>query len=345
MIQRALGTKNLSRAKWSFVLSGPLSLVTQVIAAALGLVVFSYYANRGCDPVINGDISRADQIIPLYFITVIDYPTVGGFFYAAVICASLSTISSSINAVTAIIWDDVLVTCFKNFSELKQSFVRKVVSVVYGFLLIGGAFILEENKENTTLISFAFAVFGALQGPVLGMFLFAAFLPFTNGVGAFTGGLCAAVVTTWMMAGRISLGLKFQILPLPKAGCIVPTTPGVMHSVTSAMFMGNFTDSTDMYNISSFGADMTTSMMNGTTPKTMLSSSDDRTDLEWFYSISFWYYAMIAVFIVFLVGTVVSLLTWRCTERGTQKKYLFPIIRSFAGQEDVSEFKNQESKF
>ena len=299
---------------------------------ALGLVVFSYYANKECDLLINKDIKRPDQILPLYLNTVIDYSTVGGFFYGSVICASLSTISSSINAVTAVLWEDVLVVCFGKLSDLGQSIVRKIVAIVYGILLIGAAFVLEENKQNATLISIAFSVFGALQGPVLGMFLFAGLVPFSNGIGTFLGGLCAACVITWMMIGRTLLGVYFQRLPIPYSGCIVP----IISDDDDMAYFDSLANFTTTNFTASDALDIHTAMsaINTTTGTMMRSPADETTDLEWFYSISFWYYALIAVIIVFVVGTMVSLLTWRCTNRTTQKKFLFPIVRNFAGKED-----------
>ena len=285
-------------------------LLTQVIAVAVGWVVFAYFANLGCDPIENGDIERADQILPYFIMEVIDYPTVPGFFFASVICGSLSTISSSINAVSAVLWDDVLVNCCGKISEFAQSIIRKVVSVLFGFLIIGAAFILEENRESTTLIGIVFSVFGALQGPVLAMFLFAALLPFSNGIGALTGGICAVGITLWMTVGRTQLGASFQRLPVPESNC----APDVMS--------GNVTEM------------MTSMMSNMTTTEAMMSSSDDRTDLEWFYSISFWYYPLISIIVVFVVGIIVTHLTWCCSAPVPQKKYLFPVIRRCAGEED-----------
>ena len=305
VIQRTLGTKSKSKAQIAYVISAPLFFLTQFIAVAVGWVLFSYYANLGCDPIKNGDVKRPDQILPYFVMEVVDYPTVPGFFFASVVCASLSTISSSINAVSAVVWDDVLVICFGRWSDLGQSIIRKVVSVLFGGLIIGAAFILEVNKESTTLVGIVFSVFGALQGPVLAMFLFAALIPFSNGVGTLSGGVCAIAMTMWMTVGRNELGAGFQRLPVPEAMC--PAT-----------------------NISTVG----TPAMNGTTPMAMMSSSDDRTDLEWFYSITFWYYPLISIIVVFVVGIIVSLMTWRCTTRDTQKKYLFPVIRRCAGKED-----------
>ena len=314
VIQRALGTKSQTRAQVSYIISGPIFLPTQLIAVAVGWVLFSYYADRGCDPIKNNDVKSPDQILPYFIMEVIDYPTVPGFFFASALCGSLSTISSSINAVTAIIWDDILVIFFGRLGDIGQSIIRRVVSVLFGGLIIGAAFILEENRENTTLISIVFSVFGALQGPVLGMFFFAGLFPFSNGLGTLVGGVCAVGMTLWMTVARTELGVNFQLLPVPDAMCPVENV-----SIT-----------------------MVTSGMNMTT-EAMMSSSDDRTDLEWFYAISFWYYPLIAIIVVFVLGTIVSLITWSCTKRDVQRKYLFPLIRKYAGAGEEYEVNSVDS--
>ena len=314
VIQRALGTKSMRRAQWSYIISGPMLLLTQLIAVTVGWVIFAYFAQLGCDPIKDGKVDRADKILPYFVMEVIDYPTVPGFFFASALCGSLSTISSSINAVSAVLWDDVLIHFFGKLPELTQSIVRKVVAALFGCLIIGAAFVLESNKENTTLIGIVFSVFGTLQGPVLAMFFFAALLPFSNGIGALVGGVCALSVTLWMTVGRTQLGAFFQRLPVPQSSC----TPEVMTS------SGNVTQ-------------MVTSMMNATTTTEamILPSEEDRTDLEYFYSISFWYYPLISVIIVFVVDILVTHFTWCCLPEPTpQKKYLFPVVRRYAGKED-----------
>ncbi len=307
VIQRALGTSSKARAQWSYVMSGPLLLLTQFVAVVVGWVLFAYYATTCCDPIKNVDeVDRPDKVLPYFIMEVIDYPTVPGFFFGAVISGSLSTISSSVNSVSAVIWDDVLSNCLGKIPEMAQSVVRKFVSVLFGCLVIGAAFLLEEYKTNSTLVGIVFSVFGALQGPVMAMFMFAAFIPFPSGFGTLAGGICALAVTLWMTVGRTDLGVSFQVYPLPDGGCGISNTTC---SLDESLLPGS-------PDVDWFG------------------------DLDWFYSISFWFYPLISLIIVFIVGTVVSvILLCICkTQTKAKKMHLFHVVRCCVpgdGQKDV----------
>ena len=303
VIQRALGTKSLSRARWSYIMAAPLLFIAQLLSVAVGWVLFAFYASTCCDPLANvAEVAnRPDNVLPYFIMEVIDYPTVPGFFFGAVLSGSLSTISSSVNAASAIIWDDVLSGVLRKKSELVQSVVRKTISLLFGGLVIGVSFILDKYKSSSTLLGMVVSVFGALQGPVMAMFMFAAFIPISSGIGTLVGGICAVVISLWMTIGRTELGIKFQLLPLPDGGC----------------GMSNATCSLDE------------SLLPGS------ANVDWFRDLDWFYSISFFYYPLISIIVVFVIGSMVTMLT-SCSAN-TKVKYLFPVVRLCATEKDTAE--------
>ncbi len=303
VIQRALGTKTLSRAQWSYVMSGPLLCITQFVAVVVGWVLFAYYASTCCDPITHAPEveGRSDKVLPYFIMEVLNYPTVPGFFFGSVICGSLSTISSSINSVSAVVWDDVFARYCRcgRLPELGQAVVRRIISIIFGGLIIGAAFLLNEYKSNSTLVAIVFSVFGALQGPVLAMFFFAALVPFSSGVGTLLGGLVAVGVNLWIIYGRtVTESISFHLLPYPTGGC----------GVTNATCSPSFTDASP--DVDWFG------------------------DLDWVFAISFWYYPLISIVIVFVLGTLASIPFWCEGATRTKKKYLFPLIRFCAGVND-----------
>ena len=146
---------------------------------------------------------------------------------------------------SAVLWDDALIHVFGKLPELAQSIVRKVVSALFGCLIIRAAFVLESNKENTKLIGIVFSVFGALQGPVLAMFFFAAFLSFSNGIGVLVDGSCALGATLWMTIGRTQLGASFQRLQVPENSCtpeVMTSSGNVTQMVTSVINVATTTE-------------------------------------------------------------------------------------------------------
>ena len=107
---------------------------------AVGWVLFAYYANQNCDPLAAGDIANVNQILPRFIVTVVDYPGIPELFFAAVVCGSLSSLSYSLNAVAAVVWDDCLKSCFPNLSELKKASLLKIIATFFGVVCLGAAY-------------------------------------------------------------------------------------------------------------------------------------------------------------------------------------------------------------
>ena len=302
-MQRALGCPTQTVSTISYVIAGPLIFVAYFIAMSVGWVVFAYYADQNCDPLEAGDISNVNQLLPQFLITVVDYPGIPGVFFAAVVCSSLSSLSSSVNSVAAVVWDDCLKGFFPNWSEVKKATFLKFLAVLFGLICLGGAYIF--LYVGGTLISIAISIFGALQGPLMAIMVLACLVPFSNWIGALISGMVALGITMWMMIGRVELGRTFQRLPIPLE-CD-------MNDVA-----GNFT----------------TAMAGNMTTTTAAPESEELSGLDWFYAISLYYYSLIALIIVLILGSLISLVTGYTKPSEVPKKYLGPGLRNCTGSED-----------
>ena len=301
-VQRALGCKSQTQSTVSYFVAAPIIFLAYFVSMAVGWVIFAYYAKEKCDPLVAGDISNVNQVLPRFIITVVDYPGIPGLFFAAVVCGSLSSLSSSLNAVAAVIWDDCLKNCFPNWSELKKASLLKLIAILFGFICLGAAYMF--LYVGGTLISIALSIFGAVQGPIMAVVFLAALVPFSNWIGALVGGVIALTITMWMMIGRVDLGRSFQRLP-------VPSECDVMNDVMNTTMVAD---------------NMTTTAA----PPT----SEDLSDLEWFYAVSLYYYSLIALLMVLVIGTIVSLITGFTKPSEVPKKHLAPGVRSCTGTED-----------
>ena len=301
-VQRALGCPTQTVASVSYFIAGPLIFLAYFVAMSVGWVAFAYFADKNCDPLVAGDISNVNQLLPHFLVTVVDYPGIPGLFFAAVVCASLSSVSSSVNSVAAVLWDDCFKGFFPNWSELKKATFLKVLAVLFGIICLGGAYIF--LYVGGTLISIAISIFGALQGPLMAVVVLACVVPFANWIGALVGGVLALTVTMWMMIGRVELGRSFQRLPVPSE-CDV----NVMTNTTT-MVMENIT--------------------------TTAAPEEDLTGLDWFYAVSLYWYSLIALIIVLVIGSLVSLITGRTKPSEVPKRYLAPGIRNCTGNSNKS---------
>ena len=75
------------------------------LAVVAGLAIFATYAT--CDPLRAGVTSRRDELVPHFVADQLGHvPGLGGLFIACVLSGALSTISSSLNSLAAVTWED-----------------------------------------------------------------------------------------------------------------------------------------------------------------------------------------------------------------------------------------------
>ncbi|TDG96819.1 hypothetical protein EPR50_G00232850 [Perca flavescens] len=136
-VQRYISCKSITHARLSLYINlfGLWSILLCSVFAGMGL--FSVYKN--CDPWTAGLVTAPDQLMPYLVMDILgDYPGLPGLFVAAAYSGSLSTVSSSINALSAVTVED-LIKPYTNISERHLSWIAKGLSLIYGVLCIGMA--------------------------------------------------------------------------------------------------------------------------------------------------------------------------------------------------------------
>ncbi|KAM8972005.1 sodium-coupled monocarboxylate transporter 1-like [Pelodytes ibericus] len=277
-VQRYIACKSIFHAKMSLFVN--LIGLWAILACAVlsGLAMYSIY--KDCDPWTANFVSAPDQLMPYLALDILrNYPGLPGLFVACAYSGTLSTVSSSINALAAVTVEDLIKPNFKSLSEAKLSWISKGTSLLYGAVCIAMAGLASLMGG---LLQAALSIFGMVGGPLLGLFSLGILFPFANSVGAIVGLVSGFAISLWV-------GIGSQIYPplssrsLPKAlsieGC-------------------NFSSPESNWNF-------TTAMPSLTTIVT-----DERPALadNW-YSMSYLYFSTIGTIIAVLVGVIVSLLT------------------------------------
>lgn len=188
----------------------------------MGLVIFANY--HTCDPYRAGLIDRPDEILPFFVAQSLgnDYPGLPGLFVASVFSASLSTLSSALNAMAAIIWDDFLRERLpKNLPESKAVLITKLLAAIIGVLCILFAFL---SSRIGTIFEASYVLAGASVGPIFGLFLMGMLIPSVNGVGGLSGLLIGAMTCTLITIGGITNSRPNLILPTSIEGCFINST-------------------------------------------------------------------------------------------------------------------------
>ena len=71
---------------------------------------FAFYDIHQCDPIQADLVDKPDQLFPLFVMQVMgDIPCVPGLFVAGVFSGALSTVSSGMNSLAAVIIQDIVV--------------------------------------------------------------------------------------------------------------------------------------------------------------------------------------------------------------------------------------------
>lgn len=149
--------------------------------------------------------------------TMSSVPGLAGLFVASVFSGSLSTLSSGLNALATVTWDDLLKPIFRNTPEKTVLWINKFTAIFYGILSIGLAFVV---GRLGTVLQASIALVGAVTGPLMGLFLLGIFFPFSNAIGATIGtiaGFALSMVITGgaMVHKRPKLSLPVGISQCP----------------------------------------------------------------------------------------------------------------------------------
>ncbi|NP_001266967.1 solute carrier family 5 member 8, like [Takifugu rubripes] len=280
-VQRYISCKTLGHAKLSLYLNMVGLWITVSLAMFSGLTMFSIYKN--CDPLGNGDVSTSDGLLPYLVMDILAiYPGVPGLFVAAAYSGTLSTVSSSINALVAVTVEDFVVPLCKNLTDKQVAWMNMGLSVFFGALCIGMAGVA---SMMGSVLQAALSIFGMISGPLLGLYLLGMLFRTSNSIGALTGMIIGLALTLWVGIGGQLYPPTSEMtnpLPLTTAGC---TTPNYTTPVPS------------------------------TSPVTLTQPSNYRPDLaDSWYSLSYLYLAVFGTLITIVSGLLVSIVTGGCKQ-------------------------------
>ncbi|XP_013164739.1 PREDICTED: putative sodium-dependent multivitamin transporter [Papilio xuthus] len=195
-VQRLLTVSTLDRSQQCLWWSWPVLSVLSVVTCISGLAIFAVYED--CDPLASRSISAMDQLMPFYVVDAMrSVPGLAGLFVAGIFSASLSTISAACNALAAVTLTDYVGRWF----QVNPSYVpwlTKIAACVYGLIFLALAFLAQYLGG---VLQAALTIFGAVGGPLLGVFTLGMFTTFANELGASFALLSGMALTLWMSFG------------------------------------------------------------------------------------------------------------------------------------------------
>ncbi|KAH3802762.1 hypothetical protein DPMN_156444 [Dreissena polymorpha] len=290
-VQRYCAVPTLRKAKYAVLLNIGGVFLLILCTCLAGIVMFAYYAQQGCDPLTSKQVANANQLIPYFVMEVLGYPGLPGLFVSCLFSGALSTMSSCLNALAAVTWEDIFKPVIGHkVTERVKTWISKGLVLVYGAAGVGFAFIAQTFGGTVLQASISFT--GAASGPLLGIFLLGGLFPWANWQGCVVGGILGLAFPLWISVGAYGLPSSGYKLDFPTANCS-------MANVTM----------------------VTTTAMTTTTTATVTELSG----VQLLYTVSYLWYPSIGMATVIVVGLFVSLVTgWQKEE--VDPKYLIPFF-------------------
>nr|XP_022326238.1 uncharacterized protein LOC111126119 [Crassostrea virginica] len=306
MLQRYMSISNVRKSQIALFISLPATLLLVSLVCIAGLVIYATY--HACDPLLDGKIISRDQLLPYYVMEALgEIPGVPGVFVACIFSASLSSISSCLNAVSITILEDLIKPAMEYFDKSMtmktEAMLAKLLGILSGILVIAFAFLC--TILGSTVLQIMISVFGLAGGPLLGVIVMGMFFPCVNGAGALAGLIFSTVVMFWIVIGSFVYDVPMPVLPFSTEGC------AIAESTFSYVYNAFTTHISDLNHVNPIQITST------------LAPWVEWSGFKIIYSISFLWYPTVALFVALVVGILISCVTgW--TKKPISPRFVYP---------------------
>ncbi|XP_036147769.1 sodium-coupled monocarboxylate transporter 1 isoform X2 [Monomorium pharaonis] len=219
-VQRCLAMSNLRKTNMAIIIMTVGITCIMSLCCYTGIVIYAVFYD--CDPITTKQIRRRDQLLP-YFVMVLSkaIPGLPGLFVSGLFSAALSTMSTGLNSMSCVIYEDMIKPCLrKPISNVGASRVIKATVVIIGVICMGFVFIVDKLSGLIQSWKSLTAITG---GPLLGMFTLGMLFPMANSKGVFVGAFVSLSLVAWISFGTqaaISNGsIYFPVKPVSIDGC------------------------------------------------------------------------------------------------------------------------------
>lgn len=174
MIQRYMALKNVKAAKTSQIIYVVGITMMTILCVYNGLLLYANYHN--CDPLTTKLAKTGDQLLPLLVIdTFQGLPGLSGMFISGIFSAALSSLSTGLNAMSAVVLEDFVKPFAKEgVSDKAASFIMRGTVLVLGFIVVCMAYVVQHLG---TVLQLSMSLPTACFGPLLGIFFIGFTLP------------------------------------------------------------------------------------------------------------------------------------------------------------------------
>lgn len=201
VIQRYAASKSAKQAKIAMWTCCIFSLPTWALFMFLGTALWVFFQvnpTPEAQAILTGEGgAKAEDILPYFVINFLP-KGMSGLVIAGVLAAAMSSLSSSINSVSAV----SLVDIYKRHIAPEKTdghyvVVAKLIGLGLAVFMIGGAIVLHK-MQNTTLQDSATILTALTAGGLLGIYMLGFFTKTGNDTSILAGIICTMTFTLWM---------------------------------------------------------------------------------------------------------------------------------------------------
>ncbi|XP_052689326.1 sodium-coupled monocarboxylate transporter 1-like [Crassostrea angulata] len=326
-IQRICATESIAEARKSVIFNLPAAVLYETLMTFLGVAIFAYYAMAGCDLKEAGLIQSSNEIVPYFMMEQLsEIPGLSGLFLACLFSATLSTMSSGLSAISALVWEDLIQPYFQCFSLRQGSFVTKTTVPVFAVIIVGMSFLAMNLPGTITQITLG--TLSATSGPLVGVYLLGMAFPWATAKSAVISGTLAFSLCLTMTIGSNLYPTDYpRLKPVPTYGC-----PGTNHSLlesteSNATVNPAITALTGRFDYILTNYSKLPPMAENRTAAAPLEvqSKDDGT--PWLFRVSFLWYHVTGVLTTLVLGIVLSVLSGGLSDVPCEERFVFPFVR------------------
>jgi solute:Na+ symporter, SSS family len=213
MVQRYLIAESDQAASRAALWNGLLCVPVWAIFMLIGATLYGFYLKSGLTPP-----AVPDEVVP-YFIAHQLPVGIVGLMLAAILAASMSSISPDLNSIGTAFTADLMGYIAPKMSDRAKLLTGRIAVAVAGLVALLVALVMAPKGGGATIMERAVTIAAILSGGMLGLFFLGFLTRTATRRGCYIGLLACALFTAWatLTSGRepmVDLGLNFSLNPI-----------------------------------------------------------------------------------------------------------------------------------
>lgn len=201
VVQRYIVTDSMAETKKALITNAKLVACVPIFFFGVGAALYAYYQQN---PQLISEGFNTGGILPFFVIS--EMPAgIAGLIIAAIFAASQSSISSSLNSISACYTTDVYARFGATKTSEQKLYSGRFITVVAGVLGVMSSTYLIMSNESELWDAFN-SLLGLMGGPMTGLFMLGVFVRRANANSAMLGVISSVAAILWV---RGSTDLNF----------------------------------------------------------------------------------------------------------------------------------------